>query len=290
MAPKQRFVNFYGLVNSEHGSTDEEPASNIWDSLDAILELSVGDRMEDIKDDKFMYLESVVQHRGGIIAGYFISAKNKYRADLVDRKTGKKRKNPKSLTEGEQEKTHFVIQVSNEGVKAVVERNFYGVSMEYIIWYINKMNKFIDPEISYRLYKSEVMQDNIMEQLRRLSSVQVAEVYVDKQMLGEGGLDFSKRLASMKHSVILTVKASPGESIKNAAIDMFNKINSGRVTKRIERVRVFGKDDEQNQAKLDSLDLIKKDSAPFNLNPDGEIETAHAFTILKGFFNKFDVH
>lgn len=290
MATKQRFVSFYSLVKSYLDEREDVPASDLGDLFTGILTLDIETKIEDIKDDKFMYLESASKQKGGYIVGYFVSAKTKYRADLVDRKTGKKRRNPKTMTEGEQVKTHFAIHIEEKSVKLVIERNFYGISAEYFVWYLNKLNKFINPELDYRIYKTDVPEQNFLKELKRLKSIQVAEIYVDKEILGAGGVDFSDRIASIRHQVLMTVKSDAGESIKNFAIDAFNKVNAGPANKRIERLRLYGKDDEQNDARLDSLNLVKKDSAPFDVNAIGEVETPRALTILKGFLNQFDVY
>jgi len=281
---KQRGINFYFLINKIHREDREEPTKDIWQLLSDVLKLDVVNKIYDIRNDKFMYLEYAEINTSNIVTAYFVSAKNQYRADLIDRNTGKKRRNPKGDSEGEQQKTHICFKVEKSGVKVVVENNGNGVSINQIIAYLNFMNRQMYEDINFSIGYNHLIRKDILQKIKELSRVFLAELRVSKSILGDDMLGYTNRTAEIKHDIVLNIKPKRGESIKNAVVDFFNKLNSGKTTS-ITSLSVKGKDDYKNDVTLDTLDFIMKDSAWFDLNINGEVETQRAFTILKGYFN-----
>jgi len=70
------------------------------------------------KDNKFCFLESATvtetKKVPTLIAGYVKSARSEFRPDLINKKTGAESKNPKEISEGDIEKTHFVIKIDEK--------------------------------------------------------------------------------------------------------------------------------------------------------------------------------
>ena len=54
---KQRGINFYFLTKKMHRQDLELPALEIWSLINEIKQLDVIDKILDIKNDKFMYLD-----------------------------------------------------------------------------------------------------------------------------------------------------------------------------------------------------------------------------------------
>lgn len=281
---KQRGVNFYFLVNRINREDIEEPSKNIWELLNEILGYDIVDRIYDIKSDKFMYLEFAEINTSKVITAFFISAKNQYRADLIDRPTGKRRKNPKEPTEGEQQKTHICFKIERDRVNVVVENNGNGVSMNQIIDYLNSLNKQLFDDINYKIGYNQLVRKDILEKVEELTRVSLATLRVSKQILGDEMLEYTNRTIDVKEELLLNIQPKFGQSIKTTIIEIMTKMVAGK-TPSIKSISIKGKDDYKNDVLLDTLDLTMKDSADFDLNPNGEVETNRAFTILKGYFS-----
>lgn len=281
---KQRGVNFYFLINKIYREDREEPTKNIWELLTEILNQDIVNRIYDIRSDKFMYLEFAEINTSKIITAFFVSAKNQYRADLIDRTTGKRRKNPKEDTEGEQQKTHICFKLEKDKVKVVVENNGNGVSINQITDYLNFMNKQLYEGINYSIKYNHLIRKDILEKIKGLSRVSLATLRVSKNILGDDMLEYTDKTMDMRQELLLNVYPKRGQSIKNAVIDFFTKMTTGKAPS-ISSISVKGKDDYKNDVLLDTLDFIMKDSAWFDLNIYGEVETQRAFTILKGYFS-----
>ncbi len=282
---KQRGINFYFLTKKMHRQDLELPALEIWSLINEIKQLDVIDKILDIKNDKFMYLDFSEKNTTDTVSLFFTSAKNQFRADLIDRSTGKKRPNPKTDSEGEQQKTHVCLKISKTEVKVVIEKNGNGVSINQIIDYLNKYNRQLYDGVDFSISYNHLIRKDILQKIKELSRVFLAELHVTKQILGDDMLGYSNRTTEIKHDIVLNIKPKRGENIKNAVIDFFNKLNSG-LNPTISRLTVKGKDDHKNDVTLDTLDFIMKDSAWFDLNLNGEVESARAFTILKAYFNQ----
>ena len=126
-----------------------------------------------------------------------------------------------------------------------------------------------------------------MTEIKRMSRTSCAEVFIDKQLLGDEALNFSNRIVPIKKEVMLTLKAKPKECIKNVAVDMWNIFNCSK--SKISRIRVRGRDDNDNSILLDTSFLCKAKSVHVDINSEtGEINTAQLLSELKIMANDFE--
>jgi hypothetical protein len=286
---KQRYINFYYLIKKTWRSDEETHCDGILEYLRAILNIDVKERFHDIySSQKFFYLSHAqLERNSNIIKFSFTSAKNQYRADLIDKETGIKRTNPKTLTEGEEEITHGVIQFEQTETKLILERNGNGISINNIIDYLNAFYKRIYDVRNFSFGYNTLLRVDFLEHVNRLARVTLAKAYVNKSILGGDTLNFSSRTANVKRELVIQVNAKKSESIKETAIDIYNKIANGGSA--VNRVLIQGHDEFKHQVTLDSLEFYKKETASFETNiRTGVIISANAYTVLKRFLTQFD--
>lgn len=252
-------ILFNTLSKIEHSDADSsEPLSNINELLQFIYNKENVARRFKLSKNKFGWLE-YLRIQNNIIGGYFSSGSSKKRLPLVDEDTLNERDNPKSLTEGEKEKTHFAIKVTQEDVYLIAQHNFQGFSVINMISYLKHFVKdyelSIDNHNNYSIIFSKIGSNNFLTELERLKRTALAEVTMDKRLLGSDALNFSNRTTNVQENIVLVAKASKSFSMPEFAIDLFNKMT--RQESPISKIRIKGKDEEDNDILIDT-DLICK--------------------------------
>lgn len=268
--------------NFEDGN-ETNASTSIRDVLEYISNLvSLSDRQYDLSQTKFCRLEEVIDARN-IQKLLFKSATHKYRAPLLDRNTGGERDNPKRITEGERIKTHILLKHKRDDVVMCLET---GQGTLQIQQFINYLNHFLrdfyfsnDQDLNFEFRYSIIVKDNFLQELRNLSRVMTGELYVDKEILGSPALNFSNRINSVKHDLKMTITAVRGESISDFLIDAFNLMNRGR--SRINKIRVKGKNESDNDVILDTEIIAKTEFVEVEVYPEtGEVNSQTIFQQL----------
>jgi hypothetical protein len=278
-------VLFYDLVKNNyvnHGN-NSEPAAISREILLHIITLDALERQYDLYNNKFCRLETV-QEQGTILKVVFLSATHKYRAPLLDRHSGDQRDNPKLITEGERIKTHIVMKFVENEVLMVVEQGVGTIKIQQIVNYLNSLaHKFhasLGTERSYSLTFDIIAKDNFIEELNSLTRVIEGELFVDKQILGSDALNYSNRIEPVKHNVKLIIKAERGLSITNALTDAFNNFNGGH--SQIHKIRVRGKNDQDNDVLIDTDIIAKTEYVEAELNQlTGEVNSDQIFEQMR---------
>jgi hypothetical protein len=278
-------VLFYNLIKKNyinHGG-GSEPALIVKDILEYAITLNALDRQYDLYNNKFCRLESI-NEQASIIKVVFHSATNKYRAPLIDRQSGDERDNPKLISEGERVKTHVVLRIQQNEILMVVEQGVGTMKIQQIVNYLNQFaivyHANLDQERSYSFIFDIIAKDNFLTELNSLTRVIEGELFVDKQILGSEALNFSSRIEPVKHDVKLIIKAERGRSINNALTDAFNRFNGGH--SRIHKIRVRGKNDQDNDVLIDTDIIAKTEYVEAELNQlTGEVNSAQIFDQMR---------
>lgn len=274
----------------EKDNSELEPYIEIEETLTKINKLARLKKFFDLNNGKFFFLESFISSKiddNIILKGNFKSARNEFRPNLVNKKTGNERPNPKLLVEGDIEKTHFVFKIAKERneVYLLLEYNYHGVTCSNIIQYLTHYQRKIHKNAGIKKYfdivNSMIPGNDFMDGLQLSNKIKIAEVFFDKQLLGGNALNFSNKTIPLKQDLKLVATADVGESIKELAVDLFNTFNADG--SKISRVRVFGNDSDNNDIKLDTQTIIKNEWVKVDLNTDtGEVITPQ---ILSRLFN-----
>ena len=169
---------------------DEEtfyhPLYEIIDILKYIKRLARLKKFHDLKNDKFCFLASlefVTKGQNVIAKGFFKSARSEFRPNLIDKRTGLERRNPKGLSEGDIEKTHFVIKCNKEQkeIYLLLESNYHGIAIgavvEYLTIFQRKYLKAKKIQRNFSIAQSSILGDDFFEQLQQLNRAKIAEVY-----------------------------------------------------------------------------------------------------------------
>jgi hypothetical protein len=302
MSNKARKIAFFTLTRKIQIDTvtESRPLFEINDLITFINNLEEQERKYDLKKDKKMCAlvsatmeETDKQHI--IIAGIFKSAESKYRPPLLDIKTDTERDNPKTLTEGEKEMTHFAIKVKDDEVYFVLEINGKGIAISNIISYFNtfkeKHLEFLNKNLeanskiqNFKIHYTKIGKDNFLEELGKLSRARVVTVTFDKSLLGSDGLKFSNRTNTLKRDVVLTLKAEKMQSAIEFAMDMFNVFNKQNTQNSVSKIRIDGKDENNVNTILDTsfMEKIESVNVPININT-GEVQTLDMLKFLKSY-------
>lgn len=296
MRMKNVKISFNTLVKFKYKVHTEESFDEILSVLKFISSIrNKKDRQMDLKESKFMRLESIKNESKdkNIVTGFFKSAKYTYRPNLLDKNTGEERPSPKKLSEGEAEKTHFAIKKTNDEVFLLLEINGNGVTINQVVEYLNQATKHYKKSInetkpfSLRYYK--MGKDDFKEQIKKMNRVRVATIYYDKKLLGNDYLNFSNRTSSIQRDIEITIKAEKSMDIKEPLLDIANRFSSkeNQQNRSISKVRIAGKDENGTPTIIDTSFIEKVDSANISLNPTtGQVETTEAYSNLLAFIRQ----
>ena len=291
---KERKVLFSTLIKRNWKSGDKDPFDTPLYEIDAIisfvLKQSKTNKFFNLKENKFCFLESAkiedLENESKLIIGLFKSARNEFRPDLINKKTGTERKNPKEISEGDIEKNHFVIRIDKvtQEVYLFLEYNFHGINLNSVVNYFGSFNiKYLTAINLKRTYSVKhfiIPREDFRKELDKLTRTKLAEVYIDKKLLGSKALKFSNRYVSLKQDLKLVASASPRESITEVAIDFFNAMTGENSD--ISKIRIYGNDENNNDVILDTSFMSKVEFIEVDLNPDtGEVNSTQLFSRLK---------
>lgn len=284
MPTKPKKVGFYYLTAMNNENSVENSVKEL---LSYIIGLPREERKFELGNNKFMFLDTYTVTNDGRKCRIILkSATHSYRPNLLHKDTIEERENPKQLEEGEIEKTHLVMKFNNT-VNFIQEKRNTGVHITQFISYINQFSHQIPNNPIIRYGYEIVVKENFLEEIDRLGRVVNTQVVVDKQMLGSDALNFSDNIDSVKHDVIVEVRAKNRDSIKNFVQDVFTNINGG--TRSVTKIRVVGKND-YNQDVILNTDFIERQeyiTAEYR-HGTGELVSDDVFTKMYQSLNNFD--
>lgn len=296
---KTRKIEYYSLVKKNYREIDTPitPFTEVISLLKSISQLSKKKRIYDLKSDKYCLLDvlDIVNDDNNdifIVSGMFKSAISNFRPKLINRRTAAERDNPKEKVEGEIERTHFCLKIYNtedyKDVLLLVEKNTNGVSACQFVNYLNHYNKKFakqnNQKVRYSIKYSIIARDDIDDAIKNLARTKIAELHVDKQILGSDALNFSNRIHCAQKDIVITVKAERKNSISDIALDILKlfKIADTKVT----RLRVWGETCDKQNILIDTSLFSKKTEIKCELNPEtGEVSTAKIVSQMKNIIN-----
>lgn len=290
---KLRQIEYHTLVKKMWRMEDNaiQPLMEVVDLLKFIKRQARAKRFYELKNSKCCLLDDfVVESNEGclLICGLFKSAIKDFRPKLINTSTAVERDNPKEKKEGEIEKTHFCIKVVNEAeyqeVFIVLEKNGYGISINQIIEYLNEFNKKLikskNLKRSYTIKHMSILRSDFRDVLGSMNRVRIAEIHMNKQLLGSDALNYSNRQIAIKEDVVLMVKAKKGFSLQEFSFDCLQKVGGGPAG--ISRMRVWGNTDDGQHILIDTELFGKKTEISCDINPDtGEVITFSIYRQLK---------
>lgn len=156
----------------------------------------------------------------------FKSCKYNHSPDYMSSTDGSERPTEKQLYEGDKEVTHICMRIDALEVMCIVEERRSGVTFGTVIRYLNeKLRDYLRQENRDEgviLIGSIVPPQDFLEALDATERITIAELFVDKEVLGTEYLGLLEIDASTREEVIMTVKSKPKQSLaKRAAREAF---------------------------------------------------------------------
>lgn len=252
------------------------------------------EKIMDLRGNKFCWLDHL-RIDNELISGFFASGRNEYRPPLIDRLTMEERDNPKKVSEGEKERTHFTIKIENDDVFLFLQSNYFGISIKNIINYLfyfqRKKNLEDKVKNNYSISEEIVKNNNFLTELENLNRTTLATLFLNKRVLGSNSLDFSQRTSSIQEDLKLTLSSKTKESITIPIIDIFNKFfNRDRpiANADVTRIKIKGIDNDNNQVRLDTDILARIEHLEIDKNANtGELNSTQLLTHLQNIARHF---
>ena len=274
--PKKRKIGFYNLKFNENNTyTGIEAFDEV---VNFIIGRNLVDRRLDLGDNKFCFLDScTIDQSGNYKKIVFKSAVHKYRPNLIDKDTIAERINPKQIHEGECEKTHITIKITDDELVFLMEKHINGVLVSQFVKYLNYFVRQLGDQDILNVGYEILVKDDFLQEINNLNRVSSAEIIVDKQLLGGNALNFSNRIEEVKHEVKITVKANRLDSIADFARDTFALINGGE--NQIQKIKIIGRNEDNNEVVLKTDFIEKQEYITTDINDEtGEILTEQFFS------------
>lgn len=295
---KDRQIEYYVLSrkNYRESTNPITPFIEVEQLLKRIYKLSKKKRFYDLKSDKSCLLDLLeIQDSDNdivIISGMVKSAVNNFRPKLINTKTAIERDNPKEKAEGEIERTHFCIKIYNQpnykDVICIFEKNGNGISINQFVNYLNHFKKHFSTESGlknkYSIQYQIITREDIEDAISNLSRAKIAELHIDKQLLGTDALEFSNRTCSVQRNIIVTIKAERESSIKDVALDCLKAFHLAK--NKVARLRVWGETSDKQHTLIDTSLFCKKTEIKCELNAEtGEVSTGKILIQMKQILN-----
>lgn len=250
-------------------------------------------RIYTFKNDKFGYIDYattlIIDDNITDIKLCFESARNEFRPKIIDKLSGEKKNNPRQKYESDINKSHIIIRIdkAQEEVFVFLEKNHFGITLGSFVNYINAFTRMYyekkKQKKEFSIIYFDIKNNNFITELESSQRMTVADVYIDKQLLGEKSLNFSRRMGSIRKEVVLTVKSELGESIKSNIFDFYAELSGGE---NIKRIKARGIDDNGHNIILDTQSMDKCDTVNVDVNDEtGEINATQLFTFMTKIAN-----
>lgn len=294
MAKRKISYNYLFLKMGEFEQPIENALSRV---LNYIISKEKVDRKQDVNNEKVAFLDNFnydttsEYHTMQIL---FKSAKHSYRAPLLDKNTLESRENPKTMSEGEQIKTHVLVKFKDGDAIIFLETGSNMLTCGNIVNYLNQAlllynSQFREDDEQRLLGKFSfemIARDDFQEILRGMDRVLCAEIFIDKSVLGSEVLNFSNTSEQVKENIMLTIKAERKKSIKNTLYDIIDKYNGAQ--SKIRRIRITGKNTAGNASIIDTDFIVKKEFIEVQQDPDtGEYISSNVFSQLLVLSNEY---
>ena len=214
----------------------------------------------------------------------FKSCKYNHSPDYMSSTDGSERPTDKQLYEGDKELTHMCMRIDTEEAFTIFEERRNGVTMGGVIKYLNTLLKrfllirgFAD---NFYLWASIILPDDFLSALNRAERISIADLFVDKIVLGSNYLNLMDIDASSQEAVVMTLKSKPRQSLPKRAIQRaFNTLTTEGT--KISRIRLYGKDINKMNVIIDSLNGKQVKEVIVDLTSTGIVDSYSIFARIE---------
>lgn len=283
MSQQKRKLGYWSLEFA-HGNDEFFDADLFVGFMDYLAEMDTQTLLQrDSQNNKALAIDKMWAVRLQSRPAYevrFKSCKYNHSPDYMSSTDGSERPTDKQLYEGDKEVTHFCIRVDPLEAMCVIEERRNGVSFGTAIRYLNSLlrNYLVkeNRDESITLFGSIVPPQNFLEALDAAEKITVAEMFVDKEVMGTEFLGFMEVDAATREEVIMTVKSKPKQSLaKRFARTAYVGLSTAGT--KVRRIRLRGRDYNNMNIVIDSLNAKKKDEVYVELLPNGIVNSSSIF-------------
>ncbi len=279
MSASTRKIIHYSIKIEDSRTNKEIDPAIIDKCFKSITKLDKQARVYDaISVDRFHLLFSYTSDSkyGG---GFFKSAKYNHRPDLIDKQNLQERQNPKKLTEGEGEKTHFAIGLNGNEALLLLESKRDGVLINTFQLYLEKFLEGIDK--NYRVNVGLSVRGDFNTKLKELERVSAVDIFTPyTQVTDTFGEKLPISKGDIRDDAIVSFKAKKSQSIKGM-INKLYEIFSHKENDKISRIRVYGKKGSQADVLLDTNKLKDHDNIKVELDENKQVITDSILPTIK---------
>ena len=248
MSVQKRKLSYWGIEFAS-GDTHYFDPQLFCRFLEYVNSLAEGDKLfRNEKNNKAVALSSIRDETKQGLHLYkiiFKSCKYNHSPDYMSSTDGSERPTDKRLDEGDKELTHMCMRIDGNEAYTIFEERRNGVTMGGVIKYFNKLlHTFLSQEgieDNFYLWASIIPPDDFLTALDTADRISVAQLFVEKRVLGSGYLGIMDVDANSQNDLLMTLKSNPRQSLpKRALRQAFLSITTEGTE--INRIRLYGKD------------------------------------------------
>ena len=191
----------------------------------------------------------------------FKSCKYNHSPDYMSSTDGSERPTDKQLHEGDKELTHMCMRIDGN---EVFEERRNGVTIGGVIKYFNKLlHTFLAQEgipDDFYLWASIIPPEDFLTALESADRVSIAELFVEKKVLGSG---------------YLGRQSLPKRALKQTFLSLTTEGSQ------VSRIRLYGKDINKMSVIIDSLKGKRVEEVTVDLTPNGVVDSYSIFAKIE---------
>ena len=287
MSVQKRKLSYWGIEFAS-GDTHYFDPQLFCRFLEYVNSLAEGDKLfRDEKNNKAVALSSIRDETKQGLHLYkiiFKSCKYNHSPDYMSSTDGSERPTDKRLDEGDKELTHMCMRIDGNEAYTIFEERRNGVTMGGVIKYFNKLlHTFLSQEgieDNFYLWASIIPPDDFLTALDTADRISVAQLFVEKRVLGSGYLGIMDVDANSQNDLLMTLKSNPRQSLpKRALRQAFLSITTEGTE--INRIRLYGKDINKMNITIDSLGGKRVEEVTVDLTPNGIVDSYSIFAKIE---------
>lgn len=287
MSVQKRKLSYWGIEFAS-GDTHYFDPQLFCRFLEYVNSLAEGDKLfRDEKNNKAVALSSIRDETKQGLHLYkiiFKSCKYNHSPDYMSSTDGSERPTDKRLDEGDKELTHMCMRIDGNEAYAIFEERRNGVTMGGVIKYFNKLlHTFLSQEgieDNFYLWASIIPPDDFLTALDTADRISVAQLFVEKRVLGSGYLNLMDVDANSQNDLLMTLKSKPRQSLPKRALKQAFLSIATEGTE-INRIRLYGKDINKMNITIDSLGGKRIEEVTVDLTPNGIVDSYSIFAKIE---------
>ncbi len=287
MSIQKRKLSYWGIdfISGEKHSFDPTLFCRFVDYVNSLP--SANKLFRDERNNKAVSLSSIKEETKQGLRLYkviFKSCKYNHSPDYMSSTDGSERPTDKQLYEGDKELTHMCMRIDGNEAYTIFEERRNGVSMGGVIKYLNQyLHAFLKEHgitKMFCLWASIIPPDDFLTALDATERISIAQLFVEKKVLGSGFLNLMDVDANSQDDLLMTLKSKPKQGLPKRAIRQAFRALASEGSE-ISRIRLYGKDINKMNVIIDSLGGKRIEEVTVDLTPNGVVDSYSIFAKIE---------